>query len=238
MFGSERPGGRRTGVTPGNEGRFDGYDVLRQSKYWDATTAATVKGRLRPPGEGLQFFNEGEALTAGALLDDILAQYDEPKVPVLAMVDARLAAGETDGWRYEDLPEDVVAWRESLIYLNADAEEAFGKLFHECSARQRGELLQGVQDAGKWHGLPAKHVWSLWSRYACAAYYSHPWAWNEIGFGGPAYPRGYKVTRPGWREPWEVAEREPVDPVPWGRRAEEARRSHEVRMGKPEREGD
>src|SRR3546814_3290242 len=24
-----------------------------------------------------------------------------------------------------------------------------------------------------------------------AAYYSHPTAWNELGFGGPASPRGY-----------------------------------------------
>ena len=28
-------------------------------------------------------------------------------------------------------------------------------------------------------------------RYVAQAFYSHPWAWNEIGFGGPAYPRGY-----------------------------------------------
>ena len=28
-------------------------------------------------------------------------------------------------------------------------------------------------------------------RSVLAAFYSHPWAWNEIGFGGPAYPRGY-----------------------------------------------
>ena len=28
-------------------------------------------------------------------------------------------------------------------------------------------------------------------RSMLAAFYSHPWAWNEIGFGGPAYPRGY-----------------------------------------------
>ena len=23
------------------------------------------------------------------------------------------------------------------------------------------------------------------------AYYAHPYAWDEVGFGGPAYPRGY-----------------------------------------------
>ena len=37
-----------------------------------------------------------------------------------------------------------------------------------------------------------------------AAFYSHPWAWNEIGFGGPAYPRGYMRLGPtSTREPFE-----------------------------------
>jgi hypothetical protein len=35
------------------------------------------------------------------------------------------------------------------------------------------------------------------------AYYSHPWAWDEIGFGGPAYPRGYMRIENGLPEPWE-----------------------------------
>ena len=61
----------------------------------------------------------------------------------------------------------------------------------------------------------------LWMRYACTAFYSHPSAWNEIGFGGPAYPRGYKNIGLGRREPWEVAEVDADDPVPWAR----ARRS-------------
>ena len=38
------------------------------------------------------------------------------------------------------------------------------------------------------------------SRCACAAilaaFYSHPWAWNEIGYGGPAYPEGYMRLGP------------------------------------------
>ena len=60
-------------------------------------------------------------------------------------------------------------------------------------------------------------------RYACTAFYSHPWAWNEIGFGGPAYPTGYKNLGVERREPWEVAERDATDPVPWARRVERAR---------------
>ena len=46
------------------------------------------------------------------------------------------------------------------------------------------------------------------------AFYSHPWAWNEIGFGGPAYPRGYARMGVGLSEAWEGAEAFDVDPVP------------------------
>jgi len=42
----------------------------------------------------------------------------------------------------------------------------------------------------------------------CAdAYYSHPWAWDEIGFGGPAYPRAYMRLERGEAESWESEEK-------------------------------
>ncbi len=41
------------------------------------------------------------------------------------------------------------------------------------------------------------------TRAMLSAFYSHPWAWNEIGFGGPAYPRGYARIGAGQRESWE-----------------------------------
>jgi hypothetical protein len=56
-------------------------------------------------------------------------------------------------------------------------------------------------------------------RAALAAFYSHPWAWNEIGFGGPAYPRGFMrlggtgATAGTGREPFErpgALDRDPV----------------------------
>ena len=59
-------------------------------------------------------------------------------------------------------------------------------------------------------------------RYACAAFYSHPWAWNEIGFGGPAYPRGYANLGLDRREHWERPEHHAADPIPWVDRAEAA----------------
>jgi hypothetical protein len=203
-------------TTPGGgPERFPGFDVMSQLPHWDAATAAVVQSRLGPP-PAPRFFSPAEEATASALLDLILGQDEQPRVPVTAMIDARLAEGETDGWRYAGMPEDGQAWRDTLAYLDADAQVKYAAAFAECPAADQRALIQAVQDlgSGDWHGLPASRVWSLWTRYACTAFYAHPWAWNEMGFPGPAYPRGYKNKGTGRREPFEVADARPAeDPV-------------------------
>ncbi|MGH8919918.1 MAG: gluconate 2-dehydrogenase subunit 3 family protein [Actinomycetes bacterium] len=229
-----RPPSQRA-VTPGDRGRFPGFDVLGEVDRWDDVTAGVVLARLDPQPD-YSVFTPLEQATAGALFDLLLAQTDEPKVPVLLLVDRRLALDETDGWYFEDMPEDRDAWRITLAALDDDAREAAGRPFHQLDSRAQGRLIQAVQDAEAWHGLAASHVWSLWTRYACAAFYSHPWAWNEIGFGGPAYPRGYKALGIGQREGWEVADASNTDPVPWADRVEAAYASHQQHTGIPKPE--
>jgi len=218
-------------TTPGDQGRFDGYDVLGQVAHWDQVTQGVVLRRLGPPAP-LRFFTEAEGAIARALLDRLLAQDSDPKIDVLADVDSRLALEITDGWHYADLPHDGQAWRETLAHLDADAEHQHGQGFAVLPVEDQMVLVQRVQDriGRRWHDLPAKQVWSLWTRYACAGFYAHPWAWNEIGFGGPAYPRGYKNLGPGRREPYERPEVDPRDPVPWAHKAEQARREHLERL--------
>lgn len=200
------------GRAAGQGSRFPGFDALSQARHWDSVTAKAVKARLTPP-QALRFFTEDETACAAALLDHITGQRDERIVPVLQMVDARLAAGQTDGWRYADMPEDTQSWHDSLSYLNADAALRCGTTFAEAPETDQMALLQAVLDKGAeaWHGLPASHVWSLWTRYACTAFYSHPSAWSEIGFPGPAYPRGYKNIGVGKREPYEAGDALPLD---------------------------
>ena len=42
-----------------------------------------------------------------------------------------------------------------------------------------------------WKQMDVKRFWLLLVQDVVGAYYAHPYAWDEIGFGGPAYPRGY-----------------------------------------------
>ena len=205
--------GRHAGPSSGLDNRFPGFDVLGQAPHWDRVTADLVLSRtVTPPA--LTFFTPDEQACAGALLDLLLDTRDEPAVPVLAMIDARLAAGETDGWRYADMPEDGQAWRETLAFLDGDAHERFVTSFAGASRRNRPSWCRRCRTRTAGTGWPAGHVWSLWTRYACTAFYSHPAAWAEIGFPGLAYPRGYKNAGVDAREPFEVRDARPgIDPV-------------------------
>lgn len=207
-----------TAVRPGeSEGtRFPGFDVLGQAEHWDPVTTGVVLSRLGMP-PNVRFFTPGEQAVATALSDRLLDQEEDCRLPVVAMVDSRLAEQQTDGWHYQDMPEDGQAWRDSLAGLEEDAVTAHGHGFAACSPQQQNALVQSVQDRGSddWHGLNAGHVWSLWTRYVCTAFYSHHTAWNEIGFPGPAYPRGYKNPGLDAREPFEVADARPGEnPAP------------------------
>ena len=193
-------------ATPGGIEPFPGFDVLAQSGTWDAATREVVLGRVNDVPE-IKFFSRAEERAARALVDLLLAQDREPRVPVVELVDARLAARDGDGYRYEEMPEDGEAWRASLAALDEAASARWGSPFADIDRSHRCELVREVQaERGSWHGLPAVRVFELWMRYACTAFYSHPWAWNEIGFGGPAYPRGYVNLGIDRREHWEVEE--------------------------------
>ncbi|MHB2024334.1 MAG: gluconate 2-dehydrogenase subunit 3 family protein [Mycobacteriales bacterium] len=221
-----RRGVEGAGATPGGRPeRFPGFDVLAEVDTWDPGTAGVVLSRLTSPPP-LRFFTLAEQAVGTVLFDQLLDQREPPRVPILEMVDSRLAEAMTDGWHYADMPEDGQAFRVSFAALDASAQRAFGAPLHALAWSDQAGLIQQVQDcgSGEWAGLPAKAVWSLWTRYACTAFYSHPLAWNEIGFGGPAYPRGYKNLGVDALEGWEVTDHTDLDPVRWGAQVERERR--------------
>jgi hypothetical protein len=225
------------GVTPQMRGRFGDFDVLHEASSWDDVTRRVVLARLEPQSSTLAFFDRRRAAIARALTDRLLAQDGEPRVPVVEMIDARLARRDGDGWRHADMPEDPEAWRRSLDGLDADAHREHGREFAALDDDAQRELIEGVRVAHHWCGMPGDRVFDVWVRYCITAFYAHPWAWNEIGFGGPAYPRGYKALGVDGREPWERPEIDAQDPVPFAERVETARRAHAIRTRTRETRG-
>lgn len=193
-------------------GRYPGFSTLDQSRHWDKVTEGVVLARMGRPAD-IRFFTPREEAIARALFDQLLDQHADVRVPVVNMVDSRLAEAQTDGWRYADMPEDGQAWRTTLAALDEDSAATFGHGFPEASDTEQASLLERIRRHAdrEWHGMTASRVWSLWTRYGCTAFYSHPWAWDEIGFPGPAYPRGYKNLGVDRREPFEVRDARPLE---------------------------
>ncbi|HEX7639502.1 MAG TPA: gluconate 2-dehydrogenase subunit 3 family protein, partial [Burkholderiaceae bacterium] len=84
-------------------------------------------------------------------------------------------------------------------------------------------IQRGEARCATWGDMPpalffAKHLLPD----IAGAYYGHPTAWSEIGFGGPASPRGYVRLGFDRRDPWEAAEAYP------GREEQARRENHRV----------
>lgn len=136
-----------------------------------------------PAGPGaVRFFSPDERATANALCERLLALEPDCPVPVVARIDARLAGQDAAG--QPEAAGDGEVWRRSLLALKADAMDRFQSPFAVLDGDRRDRLILRVRDLGaqSWHGMRAEQVWSLWTGYACAAFYSHPFAWNEAGF--------------------------------------------------------
>ena len=207
---------QRNGVTPQMHGRYPDYNVLDEVDHWDEVTRKVVLDRIDNVPD-IRFFTQPEAATLGAFCDVVMAQDREPKIPVLNMVDAKLFAGELDGFIYADMPDDRETWRLAAKGLDAAARQHGAPDFQRASDEVRHRVVdafhKGELRGEVWDVLPPKQAWSVLMRSVLSAFYSHPWAWNEIGFGGPAYPRGYARFGIGQRESWEGApafERDPV----------------------------
>jgi hypothetical protein len=195
------------------EGRFPDYDVLakRNSPSWNEPTRDVIARRLAIGGEP-KFFTADEFRTVKALAARIVPQPSQrPPIPVAALVDEKLHLGKEDGYRRAGMPREREAWRRGLMALDAEADAAYGARFRDLAEEHQDALLsrmrQGALKSAEWGGMKCEEFFDMrLARDIVLAHYSHPTAWSEIGWGGPASPRGYVRMDFNERDPWEAAE--------------------------------
>lgn len=214
---------QRRGTTPQMIGRYPEYDVFDAVETWDDATRRVVDERMRAGTRSLRFFSSEEEPTLRAFCDVATAQDGDPRVPVAELVDQKLEAGRLDGYQYADMPDDRETWHRVLRGLDEVASRRYAqsRFAHLDGAARESvvdEFAKGLLQGGIWESLNVKRAFSVCMQAILSAFYSHPWAWNEIGFGGPAYPRGYMRLGPlAVREPYERPEATDEDPVGFAR---------------------
>ncbi len=193
--------------------RFPGYDVLakRHTPSWNQKTREVINARLAL-SDVPKFFTREEFALVVAIVSRIVPQPKaRPPIPVANLVDHQLDRNQEDGYRQPEMPRQRDAWRLGLEALSAEARQAYGAPFEALGASEQDVLLRSMQ-AGElkndaWGGMPpAIFFKTRLAHDIVQAYYAHPTAWSEIGWGGPASPRGYVRMGPDERDPWEAAE--------------------------------
>lgn len=192
---------------------YPGFDVLSQIDHWDATTRRVILDRITrvPP---IRFFTPEELPLVERVVERVLPQDDrgpDQRVPIVPWIDHILDQNLLDGYRFADLPPMQTAWRLFLQGVQEVARIRFDRDFLGLDGGEQDAVLQAIADGtppGKtWEELHAARFWVwVFMQQLVGVYYAHPTAWNEIGFGGPAYPRGYFALSFGYPEPWETRE--------------------------------
>ena len=191
---------------------YRGYDVLakRDTPSWNAQTREVIEARLtRVPAR--RFLAPEAWRTLEAVCARIVPQPDRPErpVPIAPWIDQQLEEGTGEGFRFEDMPPQREAWQRGLAGIDDEARRRFGAAFSALVPECQDAVLRAVQCGevvgAAWEHLPPQRFFevTLLPRIV-GTYYAHPDAWSEVGFGGPASPRGYARLGPDQRDPWEA----------------------------------
>ena len=193
---------------------YAGYDVLAKwsTPSWDEQTRQVIQRRLReiPPR---RFFSEVEWQTLEAVAARLLPQPDRPEpIPIVPWIDEKLHHNWRDGFRYDDMPPMREAWRRGLQGIEDEAQRQFNASFHTRTPHDQDGVLRAVQEgrvhSAVWAELPPRRFFAtVLLKEVVGVYYAHPAAWSEVGFGGPASPRGYVRLGANQRDPWEAERR-------------------------------
>lgn len=193
--------------------RYPGYDVLSKwdSPSFDDATRAALDKRLNavPPR---RFLTEAEWNLLEALNQRLLPQPERAQpIPITPWIDDMLHEDRREGFRHPDMPPPREAWRRGLAAIDAEARTRHGQPFAALAAAQQDDLLHaiagGYANQELWDGVPAQRFFvHLLLKTSAGIYYAHPAAWSEVGFGGPASPRGYVRLGFDQRDPWEARE--------------------------------
>jgi hypothetical protein len=140
---------------------------------------------------------------------------DAGAIDLAARIDAQLAAGAGDGWRFAKLPADAAAYRAALATLDRAAAALHGAGFNTLPPELQDDMLGSIAaaNAAAAPGLLDPAQMAAWFEDlrsdAVRLFVAHPATLARMGYSGIAYggdgdaKRGFHDIGPGAREPWE-----------------------------------
>ncbi|OCT15771.1 hypothetical protein A8709_09055 [Paenibacillus pectinilyticus] len=185
------------------------YDVMKESTEWDAHTRSIVNARLvREYSYNFLTTVEAETLRSwcSLLMDDDRGEIIQS---IISHIDRILFENKGEGHRKAGTPSMRVLLRQGLKAIDETGWFTNSQPFFQLDEMNQRNIMLHIGEASypatkNWEGIPQKALFHKLMQLSVEAYYAHPLVWSEIGFGGPAYPRGYSLDSPEQLETWEA----------------------------------
>jgi hypothetical protein len=191
--------------------QYPNFDVMHEEKHWDDHTREIVNQRLQTTSlYPLQFLTLQEANTLSQLCSLLLDDHNHPVIAfVVHHFDSTLRSSVGESQRHIGVPTQTVLIRDGLALLDRACLLQYGSFLDGCENDIQGviisELMQGsFQLLSEQKHINTHDFMQKILAEAVSAYYSYPSIWSEIGYAGPAYPRGYIRSELGLTDPWEA----------------------------------
>lgn len=192
---------------------YPNYDVMDSLNEWDPLTQEIVVKR-KGPFPAPSFLQEHEVAMLRTIAQHLI--YDNRKQVLDYIVhhfDEDLTSNIGESYRKSQAPPADSLVREGLQAIDKVAQALHGNGFLDIDVKDQFAILASLQlekayPIPEWSVIPQKSLFDKLLELTVSAYYSHPTIWSEIGYGGPAYPRGYYRIELGWRDPWEAKRQE------------------------------
>lgn len=193
----------------GESSHYPNYDVMKEQDAWDEHTRKIVSDRLFHAHDYV-FLSDPEAEQLRAWCSLLM---DDPRTDViqyvLSHIDSTLAQNKGEGQRPAGVLDQRNLIRKGLTAIETACQGLYGQSFYQLTQEKQRFFMEQVAEqklslSGELAGVNQKAFFQKLLVLTVESYYSHPKIWSEIGYGGPAYPRGYVRADRGHLDPWEA----------------------------------
>jgi len=172
------------------------YDPLDRKDQWDDETRELVLRRVEDEvgiDANFVFLNATEGALLVRISDILLNQCGASQhIKIVESIDKKLSS-QKRGVRYGNNPWPGEFYKKGLSEIL--------KIMNDAEDEMLFDVIEKVLSENKDDFLTAFLKKVLHD--AAEIFYSHPAAWAEIGFPGPAYPIGYPFLKCDEKELWE-----------------------------------
>lgn len=188
---------------------YPSFQVMDEKDAWDDQTQAVVDKRLSHLMP-LKFLTEHEANILSVTCSLLVNDSSQEVLPfVIHHIDQTLYASPGESQRKTGVPAGHYLIRQGLQAMDSSAQNYYSSPFVQLDNNSQHLLIQAISEgkaepSNSWQGIPQQDFFRKLMSLTIESYCSHPIIWSEIGYAGPAYPRGYVRTQLGQLDPWEA----------------------------------